>query len=293
MTTSRSLLIFTILLASAASAFADFPEGVIEEKVHDFGAVPRGQGLVHYFRVVNTTKGPMSITGVRVSCGCVTARAMDSIIPAGGESAIYAHMDSRRFTGFKTVTIFVNIGQPQYQELRMDVRAIARDDLFFSGDAIVLGKVKQGDAKSGTMTITISNGQTQITEAKADSNYVLPMLKEIRRTATESTYEVQAKVRPDTPVGIWFTDVWVKTNGQGIEKLRVPVTVEVEGVQPAKVEPKAKEKKVEATKTSRVSAILDSEEPPIAEGYHVFTPAAVEPAPQRQPLFPFLSLFRR
>ena len=288
----RSLLILTILLATTATAFADFPEGVIEEKQHDFGTVPRGQGLVHYFRVVNPTKGPISITGVRVSCGCVTARAMDSVIPAGGESAIYAHMNSRQFSGFKTVTIFVHLGSPHFHELRMDVRAIARDDLFFSGDAIVLGKVKQGDAKSGTMTITINNGQTQITEAKADSNYVQPMLKEIRRTATESTYEVQAKVRPDTPVGIWFTDVWVKTTGPGLEKLRVPVTVEVEGIQPAKIEPKAKEKKVEATKTSRVSADTESDEPPVADSYHVFAPM-VEPVAQRQPLFPFLSLFRR
>ena len=290
MITSRSLFVLTMLLASAANAFADFPDGIVEEKQYDFGTVPRGQGLVHYFRVVNPTKAPITITNVRVSCGCVTARAMDTTIPAGGESAIYAHMDSRRFTGFKAVTIFFNLGSPHFHELRMDVRAIARDDLFFSGDAITLGKVKQGDGKSGTMTITINNGQTLVTEAKADSNYVLPSLKEVRRTATESTYEVQAKVRPDTPVGIWFTDVWVKTNGAGLEKLRVPVTVEVEGIQPAKVEPKAKEKKVEATKTSRVSADTESPEPPVADGYHVFPPAAESP---RQPLFPFLSLFRR
>ena len=35
-------------------------------------------------------------------------------------------------------------------------------------------------------------------------------------------------MRPDTPVGKWYTDVWVKTNNPSIPQVRVPLTVEVE-----------------------------------------------------------------
>src|SRR5262249_31572766 len=42
------------------------------------------------------------------------------------------------------------------------------------------------------------------------------------------TYEVTAKMRPDIPVGKWYTDVWIRTdNGT---RIRVPVTVEVESM---------------------------------------------------------------
>ncbi len=50
----------------------------------------------------------------------------------------------------------------------------------------------------------------------------------MRRNDGAVTYELTAKVRPDTPVGRWYTDVWVKTNVSTMPQLRVPVTVEIE-----------------------------------------------------------------
>jgi hypothetical protein len=38
---------------------------------------------------------------------------------------------------------------------------------------------------------------------------------------------LSATIRPDIPVGKWYTDVWVKTD-QGSTKIRLPLTVEVE-----------------------------------------------------------------
>jgi hypothetical protein len=39
---------------------------------------------------------------------------------------------------------------------------------------------------------------------------------------------LKAKIRPDTPAGKWYTDIWLKTNNPAVPRLRVPVTVEVE-----------------------------------------------------------------
>src|SRR4029078_4188083 len=78
------------------------------------------------------------------------------------------------------------------------------------------------------MNITFYRGNVQLMEPTSESSFVVPSLKEVRRTPTETVYEVDAKLRPDTPPGLWFTDVWVKTNDPGISKLRVPLTVEVQ-----------------------------------------------------------------
>jgi hypothetical protein len=289
----RHSLVFGLLLASSATLKADF-EGVLDERLHDFGVVPRGQQLTHYFRVNNPTNKTLHITNVRVSCGCTSARALETTIPPGRDTAVYAVMDSRRFVGSKQVTIYVTFDQPRFEELRTVVQANAREDLIFGPDTINFGKVKHGDAKSATMNITIYNGAVQILEAKSESNYVQPTLKEIRRSGNETTYQVEAKVRPDTPVGLWFTDVWVKTNNPGYAKLRVPVTVEVEGLQPAKTE----EKKIDATKTSRNSESNDddatipnqtqTDEPP-----YQTAPVFVQPTAERAPYFPWISSFFR
>ncbi len=286
----RHSLVLGLLLVSSASLRADF-EGVLDERLHDFGVVPRGQQLTHYFRVANPTNKTLHITGVRVSCGCTSARALETTIAPGRETAIYAVMDSRRFVGSKQVTIYVTFDQPRFEELRTVVQANAREDLIFGPDTINFGKVRQGDAKSATMNITIYNGGVQVLEATSESNYILPTLKEVRRAGNETVYQVEAKVRQDTPVGLWFTDVWVKTNNAAYPKLRVPVTVEIEGLQPAKTDTK----KIEATKTSRNVAPAEPASPVLTDD----TPFQTAPtfAPQvaeRTSVFSnFLGYFRR
>ncbi len=39
---------------------------------------------------------------------------------------------------------------------------------------------------------------------------------------------VKAKLRGDTPVGKWYSDIWLKTNNPGLSQIRVPLNVEIE-----------------------------------------------------------------
>jgi len=288
----RHSLVLGLFLATSAILRADF-EGVLEERVHDFGVVPRGQQLTHYFRIANPTSRPLHISNVRVSCGCTSARALETTVMPGRETAVYAVMDSRRFVGPKAVTIYVTFDQPRFEELRTVVQAFAREDLIFGPDALNFGKVKQGEVKSTSMNITIYNGAVQFPDAKSDTNFIQPMIKEVRRTGGEATYQVEAKVRPDTPAGVWFTDIWVTTNNPGYAKLRVPVTVEVEAPQPVKTE----ERKVEANKTSLINELAI--EPPglqleVEERPYQTAPLFVRPAAERPSVFPwFTGYFRR
>lgn len=291
----RHSLVVGLLLTVAPFVRADF-DGVLEERVHDFGVVPRGQQLVHYFRIANPTNKTLRISNVRVSCGCTSARELDKVIPPGKETAIYAVMDSRRFVGPKAVTIYVSFDQPRYEELRTVVQANAREDLIFSPDSINLGKVRQGDAKTASMNITMYNGAVRVADVKCDSNYVLPAVKELRRTTGETTYQVDAAVRADTPIGMWFTDVWVTTNNPNYPKLRVPVTVEIEAIQPAKSDEK---KPVEASKTSLDNEASNRRFPPQTNEPPVFqtAPTVVEPAAaaaaERSSVFGLFGFFRR
>ncbi len=225
----RVIAIVSLMWGAAGSTFAGtWSDAFFEESGRDFGTVPRGMQLSHPFRLVNNTKDRISISGVRVSCGCVSASALKYQLAPGEETVIMANMDSRRFFGHKSVTVYVTFNSPKFDETRLIVQAVARDDLSFNPEVINVGKIKKGDEKSQSMTITFFTSNVNITSVTCDSAFVTPKFKQINQSSGQTIYEIEATMSKDTPVGRWFTDIWVKTNHPNFAKLRVPVTVEVE-----------------------------------------------------------------
>ncbi len=225
-----SLVLGAGLFLVASPAFAaTWADSMFDELSKDFGSVPRGPALTHHFRVVNNTKGPVSIANVRVSCGCVSASALKNYLEPGEETAVLATMDTTRFIGPKSVTIYVQFDRPAYEEVRLWVQANGRNDFNVTPDALAFGSVRRSTPAAAAVTLTFYGApDTEITEIKGESNYVLPSVKKVRRTDGEAAFEVSARLRQDTPVGRWYTDVWVATNNASIPQVRVPLTVEVE-----------------------------------------------------------------
>jgi hypothetical protein len=217
------------LVASGPALAGTWAEGMFDEFSKDFGSVPRGPTLSHSFLVKNTTADTVHIASLRVSCGCVTATSDRSLLQPGEETFIIARMDSTRFIGVKSVTIFVHFDQPRNEEVRLWVRANGRDDVMLTPETLAFGQVKRGSTPTATARVTFQgNGAIRILQASAESNYIQPTIRELSRTPNEAAYEVTAKLRSDTPVGRWFTDVWLTLDNQTIPRVRVPLTVEIE-----------------------------------------------------------------
>lgn len=228
------------LLAATPAAASSWADGLFSELSKDFGSVPRGPGLSHAFHVVNNTKVPVNISGVRVSCNACSSASVvgKSLLNPGEETSVVVKMDTTRFLGVKNITAFVTFDRPEVQEVRLWVQANSRNDFTVSPDTLAFGQVKRGTSPTTSSKITfLGIAGAQITEVKPESNYVKAELKEVRRENSEVAYEVTAKLRSDTPVGKWYTDVWVKTNIPSMQQLRVPLTVEVEA--PLSVSPEA------------------------------------------------------
>jgi Protein of unknown function (DUF1573) len=216
------------LVASAPAAAATWADSMFDELSKDFGSVARGPVQTHAFRVVNNTKQPVNISSVRVSCGCTSASAAKPFLNPGEETAIVARMDTSRFIGVKSVTIFVQFDRPTFEEVRLWVQANARNDFSVSPDGLAFGEVKRASSPSLSNTITFYGSQTKITEVKSESNYVHAAIKEVTGADGQPAYELTAKLREDVPIGKWYTDVWVKTNNPEYPQIRVPLTMEVE-----------------------------------------------------------------
>lgn len=236
----RQSLAFVVgLCLTSPLVAASWADGMFEELSKDFGSVPRGPLLSHPFRFTNNTGMPVHIAGVRVSCGCVSAQALETNLAPGQSTAILAHMDTRRFNGVKSVTIYVQLDQPRYEEVRLWVQANSRDDVTVTPDSLTFGKIKRGSSPSTQVNITfLGSSQLQIVSALSESNYVQTSLRELRRDMAETTYQLMARLRSDAPVGKWYSDVWLTTNNPATPRIRVPLQVEIEStltVSPATV----------------------------------------------------------
>jgi hypothetical protein len=264
-----SLVLGAGLFWAASPAFsATWADSMFDELSKDFGSVPRGPTLVHHFRVVNNTSGPINIASVRVSCGCVSASALKTYLERGEETAILARMDSTRFVGPKSVTIYVQFDRPTYEEVRLSVHANGRDDFNVTPDSLTFGSIHRSTSPAATVTLTFyGSPDTQITEIKGESNYIKPTAKAVRRGEGEAAFEITTRLRPDTPVGKWYTDVWVKTNNPSIPQVRIPLTVEVESA--LSVSP-------EAVSLGQVALNGESERRVIVRGDKAFKIKAVE-----------------
>jgi hypothetical protein len=218
-----------VALALAGPLPAVKADNLFDEQVHDFGTVPRGVQLTHTFRLTNAGDRPVRVTGLRVSCGCTTATMPQSEVAPGHAGALLAQMDTRRFEGTKTVTIFVTLDRGSgLEEARLAVSALSREDFNMSPDGVAFGPVARGASPAVVVTVAqVGSPGWLITGVSCESNYVQATAKATRRATGEIAYELTARLRPDIPAGRWYTDIWLHTDRQDVGRIRVPVSVEV------------------------------------------------------------------
>jgi hypothetical protein len=224
-----ALVLLAGLTAVECAGAATWADGLFSELNKDFGSVPRGQLQEHHFRLTNNTRGVVNVSSVRVSCGCVTASIDRATLNPGESASVHARMDTGRFVGVRSVTIFVQFDRPHFEEVRLWVSANARLDFNVNPDSLAFGTIKRGGTPSSTAYLTFSgNKEAQVLSVKGESNYVISAFKEVSRLDSEVVYQLTAQLRADTPVGKWYTDVWVKTNLPSMPQVRVPLIVEIE-----------------------------------------------------------------
>jgi hypothetical protein len=216
------------LSAAGPVAAAGWSDGLFDELSKDFGSVPHGPVLTHSFRVTNTTNAHVHIAGIRVSCGCTTVTAAQSDLEPGQSTVLLAEMDTRRFSGVKNVTIYVQFDKPRWEEVRLWVQANSRDDVTVTPDTLAFGRIKRAASPTATVRITLLGGPWRALGVQSDSNYVRTRLEAEQRDATEVVYALTVQLRADAPVGKWYTDLWVQTDNPSMPRVRVPLTVEIE-----------------------------------------------------------------
>ena len=106
------------------------PELSVRPAAVDVGRMPVDGRAVAAVRVENLGDVPVRVIGISTSCGCTSAEVGESVIPAGGSSALTVTIDhaSMPTTGEFVHAVFLATDDPERPEVIIDVRGVGVDD---------------------------------------------------------------------------------------------------------------------------------------------------------------------
>jgi hypothetical protein len=211
---------------------------------HNFGNVPRGALLSHDFTMTNIYAVPLEIIGTRPSCNCVTVKPSKMVLQPKETITVSITMDARRFTGAKTVPIFISVG-PQYTSTAtLQVTANSRTDVVFNPGQVNFGVAASGDTPTQTIEIEyIGTLDWKITGIAEHSYPFTTKLEELYRgndqrqgsQVVQVGYRLSITLKSDAPVGTHRWELLLQTNDPGSPSL--PVLVEATIQAPLSVVP--------------------------------------------------------
>jgi hypothetical protein len=228
--------------AHAQASWADrmFKAGT----THDFGSVPRGAQLFYRFEITNIYAVPLEIIQTRTSCGCVTVSPSVKVLKPGGKdpsgkeekATIDITMDARRFTGPKTVSIYVTVGPTYVSTATLTVTANSRADVVFNPGQVSFGVVPRGQTPTQTIEVEYAGVlDWKVLEVAKTDAPLEATFKETYRRPGQVGYSVSVTLKPDAPPGIVKEELLLKTNDPASPL--VPVLVEATLQAPLSVSP--------------------------------------------------------
>ncbi|MFO0845288.1 MAG: DUF1573 domain-containing protein [Gemmataceae bacterium] len=233
------VLLGAIVTASALAQSPNWADKMFKDGVSkDFGNQPHGALLTHTFTVTNIYAVQMEITQIKSGCGCVTATAKKRVLAPRETTAIDVVMDTKRFTGPKTVGVRVTVGPEYISSTELVVKANSRADIVFNPGQVNFGAVTRGQTPAQFIDVEYAGTQNwQVTEVVAKDVPFTVSHKESYRRPGGVGYRLTVTLKADAPVGTHRHNVFLKTNDAGSPLVAVLVEAAVQS--PLTVSPEA------------------------------------------------------
>ncbi len=232
-----AVLVLLLGLAGQASA-QSWADKLFDEKVHDFGAVPRSAKIEYTFVMTNRFLEDIHIAGVRSSCGCTLPRVTKDTLKNRESGAIVAEFNTRAFLGQHGAHLTVTIDKPYYAEAHLEVKGYIRTDVSMTPGEVNFGTIEPGSKNEQTVRVEYAGGSDwRIEEVKPGSNNIAAMAKEISRSQGRAVYNVTVRLAGTNPAGYLREQVTLVTNDKRTPE--VPVIIEGQVIPELAVSPTA------------------------------------------------------
>lgn len=225
--TLTSAFIFASLLWSgAASRGQEWAEKMFNTLEHDFGTVARGAETVYRFEITNLYKQPMTILGVRSSCGCTSPSIENKVIKTYEKAYLVAKFNTHTFVGLHGATLTVTFAPPFAAEVQVRVHGNIRGDVVFTPGSIDFGKVDEGEPKQQRISVSYAGrSDWKVVDITNDNNYFEVEMDPPVRMNGKVNYNLLVRMKENVPVGFIKDELTVVTNDSRVDSQRIPLIV--------------------------------------------------------------------
>ena len=113
------LLLLGFMVCKAQTDAKSSDALVVKETEFDFGKIPQGKPVNHYFEIENNSSKPLKLDNVQASCGCTTPEWSKDEIAANGSSKIKVGYNAANEGVFeKYITITYNGNQTKQIKIK-------------------------------------------------------------------------------------------------------------------------------------------------------------------------------
>jgi hypothetical protein len=222
-----------LMVAGAGSVQAAvWTDALFPQNRHDFGLVPRGAKLKYDFLLVNRLTEPVTILGLRPSCGCTSGKASASVVEPGQSAVIEAQMDTRNFVGAKSTVLYVTLmtSSGREAEAGLGITAQILSDIVFNPGSIDFGTVVRGQAPTQVLTIDRINAEGWRFERMVSGSRVInAQLVETGRKGGAVSYTLSVSLKPEAPAGPVRDEIRLISNDPETPSIPILVTASVRG----------------------------------------------------------------
>jgi hypothetical protein len=181
----------------------------IEGKNWDFGFIPRGAKVTHYYLLKNVGNDTLKITNVRKSCGCTYAPLGKDILYPGDTTQLAVTFNSGSYQGPVSKSVYVESNDPIQPfiditfsaTVAIPANALTFDPMMLNLDTLrtLPGKavLKVTNLDSSAITFSILESPAPFASLKSKRKKVLP--------GKEMEIEVQVKNPPGGEFNTSFT----------------------------------------------------------------------------------------
>lgn len=212
------------LVAGAADA-PDWAQKMFSATSHNFGTVAKGSKTEFRFTFRNLYKEDLHVVGVRTSCGCTSPEVTKRDLKTHETADVVAKFNTRTFLGQHGATLTVTFDKPFFAEVQLRVAGNIRGDVTFDPPFVDLGNVDLGKGASRDVRIThIGSAPWEIKDVRSvNPNFEVHLSKPLH-TGSQSVYDLNLKLKPDTPAGYVKGQLILVTNDQ--KAAQIPMDVE-------------------------------------------------------------------
>lgn len=211
----------------------------VETRVWDFGTLWQGMPAKTRIKIENVGQAPLTIDGVKSSCGCTTPSKPDSPLAPGAATYIEIRYDTVQKLGEAHQAVSFNTNDPDQASVALQVRGTVKPIYEVKPtNYLVFGRLYQSAAETRELEITNKYDQPLELKLAPDQDFG-SFDVELKTVEPGQRYVLRAKTRPPLPIGINRTEVRanavIETNVPFLPQIRflaygfVPPEVEVVG----------------------------------------------------------------